>query len=135
MRAKDEFTSPPKSVVEYLDRVPEPGRTTLLKVRAIIQTLVPEGTTEVISYQLPSFNYKGMLLAIGAFKNHCSLFAMNPAVQVLFKEELKPYKTSKGTIQFPLDKPLPKGLLTKLVKARIAQQKARKKSAGQESQG
>ncbi len=127
MRTKDEFAGPPKSVDEYIERVPEPGRTTLSKVRATIQQLVPEGTTEVISYQLPSFKYKGILLSIGAFKNHCSLFAMNPAVQVLFEKELKPYKTSKGTIQFPLDKPLPKGLLTKLVKARIAQNEAKKK--------
>ena len=127
MRASSEITRPPKSVDEYLDRVPEPGRTTLQKVRETIQALVPDGTTEVISYQLPCFKYKGMLLAIGAFQNHCSLFAMNPAVQVLFEKELKPYKTSKGTIQFPLDKPLPKGLLTKLVKARIAQNEAKKK--------
>ncbi len=129
MRSKEELAGPPKTVDEYFDRVPEPGRSTLLKVRAMIQELVPEGTTEVISYQLPSFKYKGILLAIGAFKNHCSLFAMNPAVQDLFEKELKPYKTSKGTIQFPLDKALPKGLLTKLVKARIAQHEAKKKRA------
>ena len=126
MRASNELTSPPKSVDEYFDRVPEPGRSTLLKVRATIQSLVPAGTTEIISYQLPSFKYEGMLLAIGAFKNHLSLFAMNPAVQILFEKELKPYKTSRGTIQFPLDKPLPRGLLAKLVKARVAQNEARK---------
>ncbi len=129
MRSKEDLAGPPKTVDEYFDRVPEPGRSTLLKVRAMIQELVPEGTTEVISYQLPSFKYKGILLSIGAFKNHCSLFAMNPAVQVLFEKELKPYKTSKGTIQFPLDKALPKGLLTKLVRARIAQHEAKKKRA------
>jgi uncharacterized protein YdhG (YjbR/CyaY superfamily) len=127
MRAGSEFKTPPKSVDEYLERVPEPGRTTLQKVRQTIQSLVPEGTTEVISYQLPCFKYKGMLLAIGAFQNHCSLFAMNPAVQVMFEKELKPYKTSKGTIQFALDKPLPKGLIAKLVKARVAQIEAKKK--------
>ena len=52
---------------------------------------------------------------------------MNPAVQDLFEKELKPYKTSKGTIQFPLDKPLPKGLIAKLVKARVEQIEVKKK--------
>ncbi len=126
MRATSGQLPPPKNVDEYLDRVPEPARSTLMQVRATIQSLVPEGTTEGISYQIPSFKYKGMLLAIGAFKNHCSLFAMNPGVQVLFEKELKAYKTSKGTIQFPIDKPLPKALLAKLVKARVAQNEARK---------
>src|SRR5882757_9163789 len=103
--------APPKTVDEYLARVPEPARTTLNKVRAVIRATVPAEATELIGYGIPMFKYKGMLLGYGAFAKHCSLFAMNPALQAGFTEELKKYKTSKGTIQFPMDKPLPTGLL------------------------
>jgi uncharacterized protein YdhG (YjbR/CyaY superfamily) len=117
----------PKSVDEYLAGVPEPARTTLNKVRTVIRSVVPAEATEAISYGMPTFRYKGALLAYGAFAKHCSLFPMSLAVMAAFKNELKDYDASKGTLRFPLDKPLPAALLKKLVKARIAQNDLKKK--------
>jgi uncharacterized protein YdhG (YjbR/CyaY superfamily) len=115
----------PKDIDEYLAGVPEPACTTLNKVRAAIRAAVPPEATEAITYGIPTFKYKGSLLAFAAFKNHCSLFPMSMAVIAAFKNELKGFHTSKGTIQFPQDKPLPAVLLKKLVKARIAQNEER----------
>jgi uncharacterized protein YdhG (YjbR/CyaY superfamily) len=112
---------PPKDIDEYLAGVPEPARTTLTKVRAVIRSAVPPDATEAISYRMPTFKYKGSLVAFAAFKNHCSFFPMSLSVIEAFKNELKEFHTSKGTLQFPLDKPLPTALLKKLVKARVAQ--------------
>ncbi|MEP7355163.1 MAG: DUF1801 domain-containing protein [Acidobacteriota bacterium] len=123
---KKSTTALPATIDEYLATIPEPARTTLTKVRAVIRSVLPPETEEVISYRIPVFKYKGMVVGFAAFKNHCSLFAMNGRVQQDFKEELKGYKTSKGTIQFPLDKPLPTALLKKLVKVRLAQNEAKK---------
>ena len=110
-----------KNIDEYLARVPEPARTTLKKVRAVIRSAVPPEATETISYRIPTFKYKGSLVAFAAFSNHCSLFPMSGSVIEGFKKELKDFHTSKGTIQFPVDKPLPAALVKKLVKARVAQ--------------
>jgi uncharacterized protein YdhG (YjbR/CyaY superfamily) len=118
---------PPENIDEYLAVVPEPARTTLSKVRAVIRSAVPGEATEAISYGMPTFKYKGSLVAFGAFKNHCSLFPMSLAVVAAFKKELKDFPTSKGTIHFPLDKPLPAALIKKIVKARIAQNEERKR--------
>ena len=118
----------PKDIDEYLARVPEPARTTLSKIRATIRSAVPKEATEAISYGMPTFKYKGSLLAFGAFKNHCSLFPMSLAVIAEFHEELKNFQTSKGTIQFPHHKSLPAGLIKRMVKARIAQNEARKRA-------
>jgi len=120
----------PKDIDEYLASVPEPARTTLSKVRAAIRSAVPPEATEAIAYGIPTFKYKGSLLAFAAFKNHCSLFPMSMAVIATFKNELKGFHISKGTIRFPQDKPLPAALLKKMVKARIAQneERARRKS-------
>ncbi len=120
---------PFSTVGEYLAQVPEPARTTLSKVRAVILAAVPPGTEELISYRMPAYKYKGMLLGFAAFTGHCSLFAMNGTIQQQFPEELKSYSTSKGTIRFALDKPLPAALLRKLVKARVAQNEAKKSRA------
>ena len=117
----------PKDIDEYLAGVPEPARGTLSKVRAVIRSAVPRDATEAISYGLPTFKYKGSLVAFAAFKKHCSLFPMSMAVIAAFKNELKGFHTSKGTIQFPLDKPLPAALLKKMVKARIRQNEGRKR--------
>jgi uncharacterized protein YdhG (YjbR/CyaY superfamily) len=104
----------------YLARVPEPARTTLEKMRAMIRAAAPKEATEAISYRIPSFQYKGALVWYAAFKNHCSFFPMDLSLLEQFAEELKGYKTSKGTIQFPVDKLLPKALVTRIVKARVA---------------
>jgi uncharacterized protein YdhG (YjbR/CyaY superfamily) len=111
-----------KNVDEYLARVPEPARSTLKKVRAAIRSAVPEEATEVISYRIPIVKYKGMLVGYAAFSNHCSFFTMSSAVISKFKKELKGFLKSKGTIRFPVDKPLSATLVKKLVKARIAEQ-------------
>ena len=110
----------PQTVDEYLDAVPEPARTTLNKVRAAIRSIVPEETSEVISYGIPGFRYRRMLVWYAAFADHCSLF---PTASVIakFKDELKDYRISKGTIQFPVNKPLPASLVKKMVKMRLAE--------------
>ena len=118
-KAAGKTSDAPKSIDEYLAGVPEPGRSTLNKIRAIIRSAVPREATEVISYRIPAFKYKGMLVWFGAFSDHCSLFP-GPGIIQAFKEELKRYSISKGTIQFPLDKKLPATLLRKIVKIRVA---------------
>jgi uncharacterized protein YdhG (YjbR/CyaY superfamily) len=113
-------------VETYLAACPEPHRTTLEKLRATIRSVVPRETTEAISYGMPSFRYKGGLVAYGAFKEHCSFFPMSGRLVEEFANELKAYKTSKGTIQFPADKPLPAVLVKKMVKARVVQNDLKK---------
>lgn len=115
-----------KSIDEYLARVPEPGRGTLEKIRAAIRSAAPAGATEIISYGIPAFKYKGVLVWFAAFSKHCSLFP-TAAVIERFRNELKRYEISKGTIQFPLNRPLPAGLVKRMVKARVAQMESKKK--------
>lgn len=117
----------PKTVDEYLTRVPEPARSTLEKVRAAIRSIVPSETTEIISYGIPTFRYNRGLVAFAAFKDHCSFFPLGSSVLDEFEDELRPYRISKGTLHFPLDKPLPAGLIKKIVKARLAQNESRKR--------
>jgi len=112
-------------VEAYLAKVPEPARTTLEKLRATIRAAAPKEATEAISYRIPSFQYKGGLVAYAAFKNHCSFFPMGSRAIEEFAEELEGYRVSKGTIQFTLDKPLPAGLVKKLVKACVARNEAK----------
>ena len=116
----------PKSVDEYLAGIPEPARGTLNKIRAAIRSAVPQEATEAISYGIPTFQYKGPLVWFAAFSKHCSLFPTASVIEV-FKNELKGFSTSKGTIHFPADKPLPTALVKKLVKARVAQNENKKR--------
>jgi len=109
----------------YLARVPEPARTTLEKMRAMVRAAAPKDATEAISYGIPSFQYKGGVVWYAAFKKHCSFFPMDHSLEEEFEEELKKYSTSKGTIQFPVDKPLSKALVTRIVKSRVALNKAK----------
>jgi uncharacterized protein YdhG (YjbR/CyaY superfamily) len=111
----------PSTVEEYLARVPEPARSTLNKMRAVIRSVVPKETTEVLSYGIPTFRYKRMLVALAAFKDHCSLFPLGSSVLDPFAEELRKFRVSKGTLHFPVDKPMPAALVKRIVKARVAQ--------------
>ena len=113
----------PQTVDDYLAALPEEARATLEKIRKTIKAVAPKAT-EVISYQMPMYKYHGMLVGFAAFKDHCSFFpGANPVAT--FKDELKAYKTSKGTIRFPIGKPLPAALVKKLVKARVAENEER----------
>ena len=115
-----------KTVNEYLAGVSEPARSALKKIRAAIRSAAPAQATEVISYGIPAFKYKGVLVWYAAFSTHCSLFPTASVIEA-FKKELKGFPTTKGTIHFPTDKPLPSALVKKLVKARVAQIKSKKR--------
>jgi uncharacterized protein YdhG (YjbR/CyaY superfamily) len=118
--SKPKPTVAPKTIDAYLAAVPEPARSTLQNVRAAIRSALPPSATETISYKIPAFRHVEIILWFAAFAKHCSLF---PTARVIeeFSVDLKPYTLSKGTIQFPTDKPLPSALIKKLVKARLAQ--------------
>jgi uncharacterized protein YdhG (YjbR/CyaY superfamily) len=115
----------PKDVNTYLARVPEPARSTLKKIREAIRSTVPSEATEVINYGIPAFKHKGVLVWYAGFSNHCSLFPTAAVIEA-FKSELKGLSTSKGTIQFPIGKPLPIALIKKLVKERVRQIETKK---------
>jgi uncharacterized protein YdhG (YjbR/CyaY superfamily) len=124
-------STPAKSVDAYLKLVPEDMRVALQKLRKIIKAAAPE-TTEVVSYRIPIFKYQGRpLVGFGATKNHCSFFVMSSSMipkQARARDgELKGYDVSGATIHFTPEKPLPATLVTKLVKARIAENEKRAK--------
>jgi uncharacterized protein YdhG (YjbR/CyaY superfamily) len=123
MRKTDAKSTPVRDVDEYLAGVPQEARATLAKLRKTIKAAAPMAA-EVISYQMPMYKHHGMVVGFAAFKNHCSIFP-GSAVMDAYKEELKRYDTSKGTIRFPASKPLPAALVKKLVKARIKENEAR----------
>lgn len=116
---------PPKNFNEYLARIPEPARSALRKMRAAIRSAVPPEATETISYRMPAFKHKGILVWFASFSGHCSLFPTAAVIEA-HKHELNRFRTSKGTIQFPAGKPLPIALLKKLVKTRLAQIESKK---------
>ena len=95
-------------------------------MRAAIRSAVPPEATETISYRIPAFKHKRVLVWFAAFSNHCSLFPTASVIDA-FQEELKGFSTSKGTIHFPTDKPVPVALVKKLVKARVAQVESKKR--------
>ena len=115
-------SAPAQTVDDYLAALPDDARATLQKLRKVIKAAAPKAT-EVISYQMPMYKHHGMLVGFAAFKDHCSFFpGANPVAT--HKDELKAYETSKGTIRFPIGKPLPAALVKKLVKERIAENEA-----------
>ena len=116
----------PTSVDDYFVRLCEPGRSALNKMREAIRSAVPRDARETISYGIPAFKGQEVLVWYAAFSDHCSLFPTASVVKA-FEGELKDFSKSKGTIHFPLDKPLPISLIRKLVKARVAQVKAEKR--------
>ena len=115
---------PANPIDEYLARVPQEARTTLEKLRKTIRAAAPKAV-EVISYQIPTFKLDGrMLVSFAAFNEHCSFFPGAAPIKA-HEDELKAYYTSKGTIRFPIGKPLPAALVKKLVKTRIEENDAR----------
>jgi uncharacterized protein YdhG (YjbR/CyaY superfamily) len=107
-------------VEAYLAKVPKPSRPAFDKLRAAIRSAVPRVAVETISYRIPAFKDDVVLVWFAAFANHCSLF---PTASVIakFKAELRDYSTSKGTIHFALDQPIPVALVKRIVKTRVAE--------------
>jgi uncharacterized protein YdhG (YjbR/CyaY superfamily) len=114
------------TVDDYFARVPEPARSVLTKLRATIRSVLPRDATEIISYQIPAVARDGVIVWYAAFADHVSLFPRG-SVLTQFKDELTEFKTSKGTVQFPLDKPLPVALIKRIVKARLAEHEGKQR--------
>jgi uncharacterized protein YdhG (YjbR/CyaY superfamily) len=114
------MTAKPQTIDEYLAPLSNEKRAALEKLRRAIKSAAPKAE-ECISYQIPTFRLGGrMLVSFGAAANHCAFYPGAFPVEA-HKHELKAYDTSKGTIRFPADRPLPATLVKKLVKARIAE--------------
>jgi uncharacterized protein YdhG (YjbR/CyaY superfamily) len=111
-------TSTARDVDAYLSRLPKESRATLEKLRRTVKSTVPEAV-EVISYQIPTFKYQGrMLVWYAGFAAHCSFFPGAGPISE-HQSELESFQTSKGTIRFTTDHPLPASLIKKLVKTRV----------------
>ena len=116
----------PATVDQYLASLPDAARKTLEKIRKAIRAAAPRAI-EGISYQMPMYKHQGMLIGFAAFKNHCSIFPGPGAIE-RHKLELKDYETSKGTVRFPIGKPLPSTLVKTLVRERIAENETKFRS-------
>jgi uncharacterized protein YdhG (YjbR/CyaY superfamily) len=114
-----------ESVDEYFAGVAGAARGTLREMRAAIRAAAPAEATETISYRMPAFRYKGVLVWYAAFSGHCSLFPTAAVIEA-FRKELKGFSTSKGTIQFPTGKPLPMALIKRMVRARVEKVEGKK---------
>src|SRR6478609_2216099 len=110
-------TTKPTTVDEYIDELPSKAKPFLKKLRQIVIKNAPDAE-EVISYGMPAYKLHGMLLYFSAFTNHYSLFAF-PSAIVAFKDQLKGYESSKGTIRFSFNKPLPEKLITAIIKFKV----------------
>jgi len=102
------------NIDEYMADFPDDARAAMEKVRTAIRKAAPRAE-EAIKYQIPTFVLNGNLIHFGGYKNHIGLYPGSRAIEE-FKQELVGYKLSKGTVQLPLDKPMPIGLITKITK-------------------
>lgn len=116
--------SKPKTIDDYIARLPRDQRVALGKLRKAIRAAAPKAE-ECISYQIPAFRFNGMLVGFGAATNHCAFYPMSSKTIKAHKKELEGYETSKGTIRFQPQKPLAATLVKKLVKARIEENNLR----------
>jgi uncharacterized protein YdhG (YjbR/CyaY superfamily) len=113
-----------KTMHEYLDDFPPNIRKILKQLSSAIKSAAPQ-TEETMAYGVPTYKLNGNLVHFGAFKSHIGFFP-TPSAIVAFKKELSKYNLSKGTVQFPLDKPLPIGIIKRIVKYRVKQNLSKK---------
>ncbi len=109
--------SKPQTVSEYIENAPPQIQEKARQLREIIKKTAPKAE-EKLSYGMPYYSYHGRLIYFGLFKHHIGLYVMNEAREAL-SNELKPYHVSKATLHFSIDKPLPVGLIKKIVKAQV----------------
>lgn len=111
------ITAKATTIDEYIADFPTDVQEILQQIRATIKEAAPEAG-EKISYGMPTFTLKGNLIHFAAFKNHIGLYPTPNGIEE-FKEELSVYKGAKGSVQFPIDKPMPLALITRIVKFRV----------------
>jgi uncharacterized protein YdhG (YjbR/CyaY superfamily) len=109
---------------EYINTFPEDVRAILNELRQTIREAAPEAE-ETISYQMPTFRLNGNLVHFAAFKNHVGFYPTPTGIEA-FKDELSPYKGAKGSVQFPIDQPLPLSLIRRIVAYRVKENSAHK---------
>ncbi len=109
----------PATIDEYIAQFPEDVQQILVKIRAVIKESAPRAV-EKISYQMPAFYLNGNLVYFGAYPRHIGFYP-TPSGIAAFKEQLSAYKGAKGSVQFPLDKPIPYELISAIVKFRVAE--------------
>lgn len=114
---------PISSVAEYIKAAPAPARGKLRELRALISAVAP-GAMQSLKWSMPAFSYDRILVTYAAFRGHVSLFPTPSAIRE-FREQLADFKTSAGTIQFPLDQPLPKALIRRIVAFRVREARGR----------
>lgn len=118
----------PTDTDAYLAAVPDAQRAALQALRETIRAAAPDAE-ECISYALPAFRLNGPLVAFGATARHCALYLMSGSTVEAHRDELAGYDTSKGTIRFAADRPLPTDLVHRLVRARVAENAALRETA------
>lgn len=118
-----------ESVDEYLSTLPLNVKKLLEELRKTIKQAAPEAE-EMISYNMPAFRFHGMLIYYAAHKNHIGFYPGSKSIIEIFREDLTGYKTSKGTIQFPIELTLPLALVKKIVKYRVNENLERAKAKG-----
>ncbi len=123
-KAAPKLHGDPNGIEDYLARIPESARPNFDQLRSTVRSVVPTDAKEVTSYGILAFKKDRILVWFAGFAKHCSLFP-SAAIIAEFKKDLAGLTTSKGTIQFPNDKPLPIPLIKKLVKARVSQAKGK----------
>jgi uncharacterized protein YdhG (YjbR/CyaY superfamily) len=116
--------SKPATIDEYISEFPEDIQSLLQDIRAVIKKAAP-GAEETIKYAMPTFTMNGNLVHFAAFKHHIGLYPAPPGIEA-FKFELSGYKGAKGSIQFPLDQPMPFNLISRIVEFRVKQNSERK---------
>ena len=111
----------PKTIEEYIDTAPVETQEKLWLLHECIRSAAP-GATEELKWSMPAYSYQKILVTFAVFKKHIGFYPMPSAVKA-FKKDLTNYKTAEGSIQFPLDKPLPLSLIKKIVKFRVKESK------------
>ena len=109
--------APPRTIDEYIGRFPPCVQKSLRKIRNTIRKAAP-GAQEIISYQIPAFRLKGQLVFFAAWKEHVGFYPLRSGIEK-FKTELSVYEGAKGSVKFPLDKPIPFALIRRIVKFRV----------------